>query len=351
LVLKKEKSIYTGIFQSNQGLFVKKNIIFYFPSCLRVFVLAVIFAFCGCKSKPHYSEIKLPLPPVADSGVADGQYIQTEYGFGFPLPPKWRQLSLSVDQEVDEVARFGDPGQEMIVRVSIQLLNPTQKFSKKSWAESSESELKSRQFVIHSTDKTQEWKTGDSRSWVVVSYHLRDHRGDECVDQEWAINNGDFLVAAHVTLLEETADTEKGKKLFKALADNLSQIHWYMPLGSRGISIERYELEHFTDDFCRALESCSPARVGSYFSDLYPEKMKWNDWYKGLILSKDKSPAELKAELTGLVINEDNSTATASFTITKKDKAASRPEKFERNFLLSKPEGNWKVQAPVGKSK
>ena len=147
---------------------------------------------------------------------------------------------------------------------------------------------------------------------------------------------------------QEIADTDKGKKLFKALEASVSQIHWYTPIGPRGISVERFELQHFTGrGFRQALESRSLSKVGEYFDEMYPERAKWNNWYQQLILGDPKS-FELKAELSGLVIDGDY--ASVSFTITRRDKKNSKPQKYEKDFKLSKKEGHWQITDPLDKS-
>jgi len=304
-------------------------------------------AFCGCKAKPRFTESKFPLPPSVDSGVYDGQFIQVDYGFGFPVPPKWLYLRLSADQEVDEVARFCDPTRQMIVRVSVQLRNPSEKFSTKSWGEMSEQELKNHQFKIQKRDSTREYKTLDSGNWAVAPFSMEDPKGWAWSDEEWALSKDDLLIGVHATLPQEIADTDKGKKLFKALEASVSQIHWYKPIGPRGISVERFELQHFTEGFRQALESRSLSKVGGYFDEMYPERAKWNNWYQQLVLGDPKS-FELKAELGGLVINGDF--ASASFTLTRKDKSGSKPQKYEKDFKLSKKEGHWEITYPLDKN-
>lgn len=307
-------------------------------------ILTIILA--GCKSKQKTAEYNLPLPPAADSGVYDGQYIQSDYGFGFPLPAKWLWLRLSAEQEVDEVARFSDPTRNMILRVTVQLIGDPQSFSPKTWQDSAEQDLKNHQFKIQKKDSAHEWKTGDSGPWLAVPFRLSDPRGDEWSDQEWALAKGNVLIGAHAMMPRQLGETENGKKLFKAVEGALTQIHWYMPIGARGISIERFELQHFTEGFCRAMESRSTSMVGGYFDDMYPDHAKWNTWYQQAV-SGDPKTFELKAELSGLVINGDY--ATASFTLNRKNKD-SHLEKCERNFKLSKKEGAWKIIASLDKN-
>jgi hypothetical protein len=40
---------------------------------------------------------QLPLPPVADSGLVNGEFLQTDYGFAIPVPAHWSLLRLSED--------------------------------------------------------------------------------------------------------------------------------------------------------------------------------------------------------------------------------------------------------------
>ncbi len=316
-------------------------------NCQWILLLAVAVVLTGCKSKAKWGESNLPLPPGADSGIYDGQFVQTDYGFGFPLPSKWLYLRLSAEQEVDEVARFSDSTREMIARVSVQLIGDTETFSKKGWQDASQQDLENHQFKIRKKDSVQEWKTEDSGLWVEVPYLVTDVRGDEWADEEWALNKGDLLIGVHVLMPGETAGTENGRKFLKTLEGAVTQIHWYMPIGPRGVSIDRFELQHFTEDFCRVLESRSVSKVGTYFDDMYPDRSKWNDWYQKAVTG-DPQTFELKASLSGLVINGDG--ATASFTLIRQDKSDPNPKKFERNFKLSKKEGSWKIMTSLDKN-
>jgi hypothetical protein len=309
--------------------------------------LALVFVFTGCKGKPKFEESKLPLPPSVDSGVTEGQFVQTDYGFGFPFPAKWMYLGLPPDQEVDEVARFADTTREFIVRLCVRLLGPGQKFSAKDWADSLEEDLKNRQFKVKKRHPAQEWKTPDSGSWSAVPFRLTDRKGGEWKAEVWVLAKGDLVISAYATLPERTAETEKGRKLFKSLEGALSQIHWYTPIGPRGLTVERYELHHFTEKFCRALESRSAAKIGFYFDEMYPARVKWAEWYQKAASGNPKDQ-DLKAELSGLVINGDY--ASASFTLTREGKGDSKPERLERSFKLSKKEGSWKITAPLDKN-
>jgi hypothetical protein len=314
---------------------------------LGVLALALAFLpFAGCRGKSKIDGA-LPLPPSADSGVYDGQFIQTDYGFAISLPPKWVWVRLSSEQEVDEVARFSDPTRDLMVRVSVQIKGDDQALTKKSWEQAASQDLKNHQFTLQKMDSPEEWKTGDSGPWIEVPFRMTDPRGDRWADQEWALNRGDLWVVAHATLPQATADSESGRKIFKSLEGALTQIHWLTPIGPRGISVERFELQHFTEGFRSSLESGSLAKTSPYFDDMYPDRSKWNAWYQQAV-SGDPKSFELKAELSGLVINGDY--AAASFTLDRKDKNDSHSGKFERNFKLSKKEGSWKITATLDKN-
>ncbi len=313
-------------------------------NCFWVLVLVLS---AGCRTKSQFVGNTLPLPPAADSGVYDGQFIQTDYGFAFPLPPKLNWLKLSAEQEVDEVARFFDSTQDILVRVTVQVLGDSQSLSKKGWEESAQQDLKNHLYKIQKMDSAQEWKTEDSNPWIEVPFLLADSRGGLWSDQEWALNKGDLLIGVHAMMPQKTAESDAGKKLFKNLPGVLSQIHWYMPIGSRGISIDRFELGKFTEEFQNALKSRSASRVSAYFDDMYPDRAKWDSWYQQAV-SGDPKTFELKADLSGLVINGDY--ATASFILTRKDSNDARSGKFERSFKLSKKEGAWKITASLDKN-
>ncbi len=289
----------------------------------------------------------LPLPPTENSGLLNGEYLQTQYGFAFPLPVKWQPLGMSEDQEMDEIVRFTDPLKVLVARYSVQLLPADQDFSAKEWSVSVEKDLQARQFQIDSKDSRQEWKTSGSEKWVSQAFHVLDVRQKSWMDTEWVLNRGDLLLLVHATLPEESASTAEGKKLLNALEGSLTRIHWYMPIGSRGISPERYELQAFTDGFLQALESGSVGKTYLYFDDLYPGRAEWAAWYQQALGGKDPKALNLKASLGGLVINGEN--ATASFLLNLKNPSTGKDQKLERSFKLSKKERTWKIAEPAGK--
>ena len=219
--------------------------------------LGLLFS-AGCGSKNKTDLKNLPLPP-----TVDGQFVQVDYGFGFPIPSKWIYLPLSAEQEVDEVARFLDANRQMIVRVSVILRDPSEKFTSKICTDQAEDDLKNHQFQVEKKDSVKEWKVDSGEKWMMIHFKLLDAKNAEWADEEWALSNQDYLIVVHATLPEKMAETEGGKRLFTVLKDSLSRLTWYMPIGIRGISSDRFELQHFTQEFCKALESKSLVQVGS----------------------------------------------------------------------------------------
>jgi hypothetical protein len=308
-------------------------------------VLGLFFSI-GCKSKEKTEFKDLPLPPTVDSGLVNGQFVQVDYGFGIPIPAKWIYSPVSAEQEVDEVARIFDADRRMIIRVSVLLRDPSQKFTYKIWSDQSEDDLKNHQFQIVKKESVQDRKTDSGDKWLMVPFEMLDGKNAEWADEEWALSKDDYLIVVHATLPKTVADTESGKRLFALLADSLGALTWYMPIGSRGISSGRFELQHFTQEFCKALESKSLVRVGSYFDEMYPDKREWNAWYQQVTAGNPKT-FDLEAQLTGLVINGDS--ATVSFELIRKDKDGSKPLKFDRDFKLAKKDNDWKITFSLDK--
>ena len=301
----------------------------------------------GCGQKPHYNLNPLPLPPSEDSGIHNGEYFQAQYGFGFPIPSKWQYIRLSEDQEEDEVARFADPQTILVVRFAVQQMPSGQVFSPKDWFVSVDKDLQARQFRVQSKEGRKEWKTQGSEKWISQAFHVLDVKQKGWVDTEWVLNQGDLLLLVHATLPEDKASMADGKKLRTSLEEALTQIHWYTPIGLRGISPERYELQAFTEGFRQSLETGSLAKTYAFFDDLYPGRAEWAAWYRQTLGGKDPKTLNLKASLGGLIINGEN--AMASFVLTLTNPATGKPEKLERSFKLSKKERTWKIVEPAGK--
>jgi len=303
----------------------------------------------GCEKKPHFTQSTLPLPPSEDSGIQNGEYLQAQYGFAIPVPAKWKYLMLSEDQEVDEVARFTDPQTILVARFAVQLLPADQAFSPKDWSAAVDKDLLARQFQVKTKEGRQEWKTQGTERWISQAFHVLDVKQKSWLDTEWVLNRGDFLLLVHSTLPEDKATTDIGKKTSTALEGALTQIHWYTPIGPRGISPERYELQAFTEGFQQALESGSLEKTYLFFDDLYPARAEWAAWYHQALSGKTPKTINLKASLGGLIINGEN--ATASFVLNLTNPATGKPQKLERSFKLSKKEKTWKITAPEVKGK
>ncbi len=319
-----------------RGLVVKK-----------VFLLALlVLVGADCHSKSKESQ-KLPLPPVSDSGLVNGEFLQTDYGFAIPVPAHWSLLRLSEDQEVDEAARLSDPGQDLIARVTVHLLDKTQDFSLSDWDAQCLQSFKDRQLDLVKKGKSDKVECPDGSVWNVQNYRVSDRSKIGWLDQEWALRRDDLLLWTHVSLDQQTADSAKGKKLLEALQASLSKTHWYEAIGERGISLDLYELDHFTDSLGADLQRGNSIRVNSYFDDLYPGKPQWDAWYQKF-MSDVPSGADLKVEMTGMIINGEQ--ATVLFTFTKKEKSGGPAQKVEKGFKLSKKDGSWKIVAPVTKA-
>lgn len=305
-------------------------------------VLALFGA--GCRSAKSFAVNKLPLPPVADSGLVNGEYLQAYYGFAIPVPAHWSLLRLSEEEEVDEVARLSDPQHHLIARVTVHLQDPSQDFSDKEWDGESLQQFSDRQLTLVKKGGSDEVDMGGGLEWKIQDYQLADGNQRGWFDQEWLLRRNDLLIWVHVMLDQPGPLNPEGKKLLETLGAALSKLHWYMPIGERGISEGLYELDHFTAGFCGDLQAGSRARVDSYFDDLYPGRPQWDQWYQSW-MADVPSKASVQVKLTGLVLNGEQ--ATAIFTLLKTEKSGGKTQKAEKGFTLSKKEGNWKIVAPL----
>lgn len=312
-----------------------------------IMLLALVFCAGGCKTEPPYHQIRLPLPPTVDNKIVDSQYVQADYGFGFPLPPKWVLVRYSEDQDLDEVARFTDDRGLMVSRLGVQELKQGQKFNLTAVESDLQKELAARQLTVVKKEITNDLKTGDGKTWRSFSIRAKDERAKEWQLRQWMLNRDDLLITVRVNLSASQADSDKGKKFLKGIEEGLPQLKWYTPIGPRGISIDRFELQRFTEAFCKALVGRSPVKVSVFFNDMYPEKRNWEAWYKELIAADDPKSFELEASLTGLIIKGDD--ATASFAIIRKNRGEEKPHRFDKAFHLSKREGSWSIISPADK--
>jgi hypothetical protein len=324
----------------------KLNVIRIRPAVTGLLLALVLFT-GGCKNEPPYQQIRLPLPPTVDNRIVEGQYVQADYGFGISLPPKWILVRYSEDQDLDEVARFTDERGFLTARLGVEELRKDQKFSLRVFESDLEKDLTAQQLTVVKKEKPSNLKTVSGDTWWAFSNRAKDARAKEWQDRQWVLNRGDLLIAVRVTLPASQADSDKGRKFLKEIEGGLPQIKWYTPIGPRGISIDRYELQRFTEAFGQALVSRSPVKVNAFFNDMYPAKRNWDAWYNELIAADDPKSFELEASLTGLIIKGDD--ATASFVIARKNRGEEKPHKFDKAFHLSKREGSWKILSPAEK--
>jgi hypothetical protein len=304
-------------------------------SLLNIALIAGIFLSGACR-KTLRTEETLPLPPVGDSGVADGWYVQAEYGFALPVPKGYGVFAPNSDEiapdDFDEWVRFTDAKHEVVFRIMTQLREAGKAFTTTELRASVGRVFENGEYQVLQEGKPTEWTAGKDR-WRMVPYDLEDK-----VKKVWrtwvcALGRGDYVLWVRVTMPLASAKGPKGEKMPDLLKENLAQVRWYRPVGSRGISLEQYELTQFNRDFLAALESGSVARTLKFFEETSPARFEWSDTYKKLSAPEGKGntrPAELKAEPAGLVINGKD--ATAYFLLAKK---GAEPQRL--GFKLSKP--------------
>jgi len=308
--------------------------------------LVAVLLLAGCGKKEPYKEMDLPLPPMADTGVEEGSFHQVDYGLGFPAPTKWLFMKVVGDQEADEVARFTDKSRESYLRLFVRHADPDQRFSPKDWFGAKEKDWVEKEYKVKKREDGRDLSAGPSGAWSSSLFHLTDPQRADWTVREWVLPKDDLLIGARISMPARIADKAEGKALLDSAEASLSKIAWFMPIGPRGISLERYELKHFTERFCKALESGSLMRTSVFFDEMYPGRGRWAKWYEGAVGDK---PAQnsLKAELSGLIINGD--LATASFTLARTPPGAKEPVRTPCKFQLSKKEGSWEIVASLEK--
>jgi len=313
---------------------------------LRVFAVIFILVFPGCGKKDQYEEPKLPLPPISDTGVEEGVFYQVDYGFAMPSPSKRTIMRVVGDQEADEVARFTDKARESYLRLFVRHADQDRKFLPKEWFEAKEKDWVAREYKVKKREDGRDLSAGESGTWASTLLHLTDPQRSDWIVREWVLPKGDLFLGARISMPARLAEKPEGKALLDGAEASLSKITWTMPIGPRGISLERYELKHFTERFCRSLESGSLTKTSLFFDEMYPGRGRWAKWYQD---AAGERPAQnsLKAELTALIINGEN--ATASFTLARTVPGTKEPVRTVCRFRLSKREGNWEITEPIEK--
>jgi len=311
---------------------------------LVLILLVLALDLAGCGRSKLLPEAQQALPPVGDSGVADGWYYQTEYGFALPIEKPFGAYAPEPDdldaEELDEWVRFMDVKHGSWIKIMTQPTDPTVRYKVDDLEKTMASILDSADYKVQGTGKKIGWKAG-SDEWTVVPYDLQDR-----VQKQWrtwacVMQHGDFVVWARATLPRKDADGPPGSKFIETVRATLTQIKWYEPIGPRGISLENYELKNFNDGFLAALESGRVDKTLTYFDETSPARLAWTDWYRKQVPAEAKGNSlavGLKAQTAGLVI--DGKKATAFFLLGKYGQA---PTKL--GFRLTKDEGSWKIVA------
>jgi len=292
----------------------------------------------GCRP-PYVPEEKLPLPPVGDSGLQNGVYHQTEYGFALPVPkgygifaPNQEDLNAA---EFDEWVRLMDAKRDYTIRVMTQETEVGRRFSESEMKKSIEAVFASGQYEVLKTGKTLTWPV-DKAHWTVIPYDLKDKGKKELRVWVCAIPRKDFVLWARGTVTGSTPPAGAEEKLLTALKGSLTGVKWYMPIGARGISLQFYELQKFDADLLKALESGVVAKTLRFFDETSPIRFQWADRYRKIVApaeGKGNTAVVLKVKDAGLVINGkkaaiyydlqngDQAPVRVGFRLTKEDRA------------------------------
>jgi len=307
-----------------------------------LFILLAVVIASGCK-KTHPKDEVLPLPPVGDSGLSGGWYIQAEYGFAIPVPKGYGSYAPNLEdqpaEDFDEWIRFMDTKKEAIVRLLTEDVGQDRSFSENDLKKEVGEVFASGEYQVEGVGKTLVWPVAKDR-WTVVPYDLKDKSKKEWRTWVCALARTDYIVWVRATLPLAQAQKGPGDKLVTTLKDCLSQAKWYQPVGPRGISLEHYELQKFDVDFIQALESGSVNRTLTFFDETSPARYQWLDRYKQLIAPVEgkgnSETSALKAQDAGLVIN--GKTAAIYFNIQRGNQAPVR-----LGFRLSKEDRSWSI--------
>lgn len=316
---------------------MKRSVLFLLPAIL---VFSAVF---GCRFHRHTEE-SLPLPPAGDSGLVNGCYLQAEYGFSVPVPKGYVTYAPNPDDQAaddfDEWIRFADTKKEVMTRLMTQDLPDDGKLSTSDLKKTVEKVFEEGDYQVTGVGRTLQWSAGDDR-WTVIPYDLKD-----AVKKEWrtwacALQHRDFIIWVRATLPLASAGKGAGDQVLASLKESLSATKWYCPVGSRGISLEHYELQKFDADFTKALASGSVNRTLAYFDETSPARYQWVDRFRKILGGAEPKggegadgPATLIVRGAGMVINGKH--ASIFYTIQK------GKENTKVGFRLSR-ESRWNI--------
>ncbi len=308
---------------------------------LIVLLAGLTLATAACRKSAEDARRDLPLPPIGDSGVANGVYYQTEYGFSIPAPARW--FTFAGGEDLDELVRFSDPERRLNAGVHARWRYPKERSDAGAWFAEAEKEYEKKGVKAERKSKPEEWPAGPSR-WTALTYALKDDLDREWVDTLCVLHRDDLVVWAHLVLSKRDAAGPKGPKLLAAMKESLGGIAWYRPIGPRGISLEHYELLRFSQSFIEACEDRSTLKVVRFLDDASPDREKWIAWYKKIAapFPKDgKDQAALSVQPKGMVIQEKEATLAFEFVRTEAEVETMRETLA---FRLTKAEGNWEIE-------
>lgn len=307
-------------------------------------VLGMLGGLQGCMHHPlTVQQPTLPLPPIENTGTYHHQFIDTQYGFGIPLPPYWESwkpfyLNLS------EVGYFTDPARQISVQVLVEQTDASEPFSAAEFIKDQKTSFHGTELQWEVTPTTQTLVTSNpKRAWTIIAFQIEDYAEQTWERRYYVLKWGNILLVVQAQMKKSLYIQPEGQKIIQALTQSLSQITWYLPIGSRGIPRSCYELDKIKHQLMEGMKSFSDRDVQIYFSPISMDAAKWRDWYRQFIGSDSAHNAQIHVKFFGLVINHQE--ASMAFLITKKGLRSfpkSHPV-YLIKFRFSKKSGHWQI--------
>lgn len=281
----------------------------------------------------------LPFPPAAETGVQEGEFLLVEYGLRLPLPEKWKVQHVS-ETDSEDVLRASSPDGKTILQVKIRPLGAAAK-------PDLETELRNEYKGLEWS-----WERKGARKWNAAGgeadvsfWRVKEPGGLEWDAAEVTLPRKDFWVWIRARR-RAGPEARPLAEVLEPWKKALEKASWFWPVGPRGISRERYELEVFGNAFVEALRKGNPEAVEGFFGDLYPERPEWRKWYKNFVETAGKESFEV--ERAGLVIDGKEAVLDLEFR-RPGGKEGVEPVRERKAFRLSKREGPWKIVEPYEK--